>query len=509
MSDRARDLSRGTAFNAASRVLSAAVAIGLSPLIIAHIGLSDFGFWSLVSSAASYALVLDFGIGVTLARHFAENQASGDAARTRKQAASGLAISALVTVATLALTLAIVVVIEASGIADGWPSGWAIGVLGSTVALGGTLMASPYLAFPRAEQLWGLSSAPVVAYQAVYAALSVVLLLAGLGMAGLGVAMGLGGIAMFLTARTFQRKHWPGGIELRAATREESVALVRYGGNLQVAGLAQLVNTQADKPLILAAGGSLAFVGAYDLASRVILQVRALPLGAVFPLVVSLTKSTTENLGDAIPAYRWSYEKLAVLGVGPLFAVYGIAFAAIPVWLGSGYDDVGLVLVVLGLGYGLNLLTAAGTAMANARGRPQLERNYCLIMLACKALLSLILGVAFGPWGVVAATPLALSLSSAWFLTRLRSLLQTEAGGAVPVGHLGGRVLEALALGMLIGALGVAGGVALKTVGAPIWEFAAFCAAALLALCGTWLVAFKETRQAVNSLGRRRPGASA
>src|SRR5262249_29838711 len=88
---------------------------------------------------------------------------------------------------------------------------------------------------------------------------------------------------------------------------------------------------------------------------------------------------------------------IAVAGMTPL----------IDAWLGDEAGDAALYGMVLTLAYGVNLLTGASVAYLRALGRPGLEARYGGIVIAANISLTVVLGIAFGPVGVVSATAAA------------------------------------------------------------------------------------------------------
>jgi peptidoglycan biosynthesis protein MviN/MurJ (putative lipid II flippase) len=76
--------------------------------------------------------------------------------------------------------------------------------------------------------------------------------------------------------------------------------------------------------------------------------------------------------------------------------------------------------------YGLSLLTGTPVAYLRAIGRPSLEARLGAVLIACNVVLTVALGIAFGAYGVVAATTLAYCIGTGWFLRRFRSVVPRE-----------------------------------------------------------------------------------
>ena len=120
-------------------------------------------------------------------------------------------------------------------------------------------------------------------------------------------------------------------------------------------------------------------------------------------------------------------------------------------WLGPTYSTAGVIALVLGAGYAVNIATGAGTAVAMGAGRPDIDRNYCLLGFGLNVALTVALGVAFGRWGVIAATALGLALSSLWLIRIVDRWLSVSVLSLRGIaGSRGTRAL--LAWGLVVGA---------------------------------------------------------
>ncbi|MDQ8044964.1 MAG: oligosaccharide flippase family protein [Solirubrobacteraceae bacterium] len=425
------------------------VSLALSPFIVHELGLRVFGFWALVSALTQYQGLLDLGIGIALARFVAVHGALDERERIDRLSAAAVAVTGPIAAAVVLVSIVVVLVLPGSW-TDTWPAHWQLTVVTVSGALSCSLLASVLLAFPRGLERWDLQSLASLVYQLVFGACTLVTLLAGAGIEGLGFSTLAGGLAMFAVAFTIKRRLWPQRILGRAHWADVK-ELVGYSANLQVSSLTMIVNAQADKPMILAVGGSLQFVGLYELASRVAAQARYFPFAVLGPLTVRLAHETAgKPLAVARPLYDWALRHLIALGVAPMLAFYGVCYPLVMAWLGPSFEGSSQMVALLGLGYAVNLMTGAGTALANAAGRPDLERNYCLIALATNLSLSALLGALVGPWGVVVATMTGLIVSAIWFLWRVQAWLADGTGWTTDVLREG---LPNLAVGLAFGVL--------------------------------------------------------
>lgn len=491
-------LAANTWANVSAKTAGILIALVLSPFIVSQVGLRIFGFWAIVSSLSQYASLLDFGIGTALTRYVAALDALEDDEGLARKVASGVVTSVLFG-AILITSSCLASLFLPVGATRSWPDGWEWAIGGVGVNLACVSVASAFHALPRGLSRWDLYNASVITSQLTVGLSSVALLLGGLGLAGLGVSAALGGLALVASARVCAGRVWSGPWTVRSAQPKDVVELVRYGTNLQASTLTTVVNAQADKPMILAFGGSLKFVAYYDLASRVAFQLRALPVAVLGPLTVRAAAGTA---GHGVAAIRAFYARalriISRLGVGPLLVTYGACYPLTFAWLGAGYGSTAAILAILGAGYGTNLITGAGTAVADGCGRPDLVRNFCFVCLGTNLGLSLLLGVLIGPWGIIAATGISLAVCSLWLLRSIDRWLGLRASGVE--GPLRGSAVF-LAVSLAWGASTITA-TELLALNTRVENF--LLGTVSIALYGAYcLVALPESRRLLTSMGGR------
>jgi O-antigen/teichoic acid export membrane protein len=86
-----RRIVSNTLANGAAQVTAMVAALVFMPMLIRSFGVGDFGLYLLASSIASYASLVDFGVGTSLVKNVAEASASGDRARLSKYVSTSLA----------------------------------------------------------------------------------------------------------------------------------------------------------------------------------------------------------------------------------------------------------------------------------------------------------------------------------------------------------------------------------------------------------------------------------
>jgi O-antigen/teichoic acid export membrane protein len=409
-------LRQNVALNIGGKSFSILTSLFTAPFIIYHIGLSAFGFWALISAFSQYTALLDFGVGSALIRYVAELYSLHDYDSIARKGAAGFYISLAYGLVVLIISVGFCLLMPTS-VTHNWPPGWEWAVMGVGITLASVSVASTYQAFSGGLARWDLQNVPLIVFQLVLLVSIVVLLSAGAGLAGLGMASAIASAFLVGSSWLTSRRVWRQSRAPNIPRREDFRSLFKYGMNLQIVNLVVVINLQSDKPILLLFGGSLKFIAFYELASKVAFQMRSVPVMALAPLTAVAASDTA---GRSLATLRSYYERalyqVVGFGVGPLFAAFGAGWPLVLVWLGTGYTTTADMMVILGVGYAVNLVTGAGTAVAQGCGRPELDRNYSLLGLGINVVLTLGLGAAFGPWGVVVATTLGLSLSSPWLL---------------------------------------------------------------------------------------------
>jgi O-antigen/teichoic acid export membrane protein len=234
-------------------------------------------------------------------------------------------------------------------------------------------------------------------------------------------------------------------------------------------------------------------------------MIRSLPLTAFGPLIAaSARESATDDAGRTRAFYERSYRAVLALGVAPLAALYGASYVLIIAWVGGAYHTSGLIAVVLGIGYTINVATGAGTTLAMGAGRPDIDRNYSVLGFALNAVLTVGLGILIGKWGVIVATTLGLVLSSLWLLRLVDRWLGSN---VLSLRHIAGTrgTLALILLGATIGGAATAAGIAGDV--SNRWVALAIGVGAMSLFAVIWLVAVDRlgVLDVRRVLGRRTP----
>lgn len=492
-------LRANTLANIGGKGLSIAVSLFTSPFIVTQVGVEAFGFWAIISAFSAYAALLNFGMGPALMRYVAAHHALGEHDAIARKGTASMLIAWVFAILIVAVSAAAALLVPSSW-SSGWPAHWQAALVGVGVNLACVSIASAFQAYPAGLGRWDLQNIPTAIFQVVFTISIVVTLLCGMDLDGLGLSVALAGAAMALSAWAVARFVWRQSWSLRDIRRDETKELLRYGGNLQLINLVVVINVQSDKPVLLAAGGSLRFVAYYELASRVAFQLRSLPVMALGPLA---TQAAHDAAGKPIEVLRRFYERsltlITSIGAAPLLAVFGACYPLMLAWLGPSYTTTSEIVVVLGFGYAINLITGAGSSIARGCGRPELDRNYSFLGLAVNIVLTVLGAVLWGPWGVIAATTAGLTFGSVYMLISMDRWVGSRTFSRASA------VLPALP-SLLLGALTFAGTIVamqfLPTHSRPICLLYGLASVAVFA--ALWLAISPEVRVRIRERLHRR-----
>lgn len=183
--------------------------------------------------------------------------------------------------------------------------------------------------------------------------------------------------------------------------------IFKYSAELHVIGVFQLLYDPISKFLLSKYGG-LDFVGFYELAYRLVMQIRSLIVSAnqvIVPMVSHLTKGEGEKQDT-------SYLKVLNIVILFAFTIFTILIVLAPYisfyWIGH-YEKIFLFsMLVLTIGYFFN--TIATPAYFSNMGIGDLKGNLLsqIVIALINVLLGVLLGYSLGGWGVILAWGISL-----------------------------------------------------------------------------------------------------
>lgn len=493
-----RTLARNTAFNGAGRLWDGVISLLLTAYIVRTLGTAQYGLWGVATAVTGYAGILDLGAGSAFAKYIAEHSERREDDQVSAIVSTGLAIYlalgvVFVAIAWLALDglLALAANVRADVAGD-----FANPVVRDDLKYlvrGGILLfaaancVSAFTAVQTGLQRMGVTNALSFGASWVKVISTVVFLENGFGVRGLVLvhACVLGMFAVGSITAAFVL--WP---RLRVSpariSRAAAGRLLSFGWRAQVARLAHLIMFETDVLVIALVLRNVELAGIYKIGLDLANKMRQLPsilLSAVLPAASAINaRGDRERL---LRLYLTASRYVAAAVVPVALFLAGGAYLTLRAWIGPQIDlrDSAIVLQIMAIGYIANMLPGAGVAVALGAGRPDLQMKSGLVSMSSNLVLTIVLALAVGFWGVPAATACSMLISWVWFSTRIGNLLE------VPLREYVRRVIVWPVLSALPGAVVCTAASEWYFSDVGRWEsFAAICGAVAIGLAAYALI---------------------
>ncbi|MFZ2113863.1 MAG: oligosaccharide flippase family protein [Solirubrobacteraceae bacterium] len=285
----AAKLVRNTLANGLGSVAGILVGLVLTPFLIHRLGLEAYGVWALaltLTFAGGYASLSDIGIEGATVRYVAESSSDRDLAALNRAVCTSLAVFCAIglVLAPIAVALAHPLVLlfgvpqhlRAAATA-------CFELVGLQLAF--ELPARAFVAVLEGTQQFIVYQSVELGRTLLQAALYVIVVLRGWGIAGLGGALAASSLAALIAYWVLAHRAISG---LRAsplgASRTELARLARFGGGVFALRLVSTIYNQMDKLIVGIALGPRP-VGLYEIANRVNLGATTISSASVSALV--------------------------------------------------------------------------------------------------------------------------------------------------------------------------------------------------------------------------------
>jgi O-antigen/teichoic acid export membrane protein len=407
-------VARNALFAVGQAIASAAILLVTYRIMMDWLTIEQIGLWSLIMGATTLARLSEFGLGAGALRFVAADLAGGRPERAARTIAMA-ALAVLLLVGTLALVLfpwihSYVRAIATPALAP------AVDRL-LPAAMAGLVLSAVANVFLNAID--GMQRIDVRARLQVVVSLvqllAIWLIVPVQGLAGLAlVALAQAGFqlvcALSIAAAMLRQ---PLASYLRFERRRFG-ELVRYGGAMQLGGLAQLLFEPLVK-VLLAGFSGLALTGYFDMANRIVLQARSIivtAFSALVPHIAARSGEAADNREAVAGTYREAMDTLLLTGLPFLACVAGAMPLALTLWKGQ-YEAVFLAVAIVQLAaWSLNLLTAPSYLIYTGLGQLRWVVGAHIAIGVVTLVLGPALGLAFGGPGVLGAAAVGLVLGS-------------------------------------------------------------------------------------------------
>jgi O-antigen/teichoic acid export membrane protein len=372
---RSRRTARNALFGFSGFVYSAVLAVVITPVLVHGLGPVYYGIFALSAVAVSFVGMLDFGMGTALVQFLSSSLARSGAEEPRQLVQASAAFYAIVGVVGFAITIVVGTVL-APAVFDLAPRELAVArfaLIVSGAAFAFDTVARAYSAVPLALQRTGVSAAVRILWGTVGAAVTLAVVLPGLGLRWLVAGYAAIDIAGLVLAAVVARRVLPG---LRIRPRWDSTRIRRlmtFSGWVFLANMSAFVIFQFDR-IMLGALASVSAVTYYAVPS----SMASYLLAATSSLAAIVVPATGDLIarGDAVAVERLYRRatRLCLLFVGSL-AVPAMFFghSLLEVWLGRNFAGRSTtVFQVLAGTFVLFSLTVVPYNMLIAGGRPKI-----------------------------------------------------------------------------------------------------------------------------------------
>ena len=426
---------RNVAFGGLRSLLVAPVPFLLTPLILKEIGAVGYGTWAVFLAINGMTSLADLGLVGTVSKFVAEHNARSDYVSLNRILNTGLAVFGILAFLVAGLLWAgssVVVRVLFRGSTINAPELVSLFRF-FLVAIGSNVLILLFSSVTTGLQRLDLTNVMSAFNVLCAAGLSSILLLRGLGIAGLVYGQICAAVLTLIVYLILVRRLLP-QIRLNplAIDATEAKHIFSFSLRLYFTQAAVLVHNNVEK-LLLALFVSVQAAGWYDIANDVALKIRGaigIVLTPVMPAASELGALKDDRRLEEL--YYRAHKYLAFVGIPVVCYVGAVSGRFVELWIGPAFHMIALPLGVLVFVNFLNLTSGPGFFVFAGNGNLGPGMRSAVAGILMNVCFSLILIYKFGFAGAVLGTSISLTLATGYFLY----LFHSETGN--PVGRLFG-----------------------------------------------------------------------
>lgn len=398
----------------------------LAPVMLARLGLTLFGVWAVTGAIATYAAIMDLGIRRAVERFVAFYDARGDRRAIEELFGLGLLVITGVTVFASAAAAAAAPFVahllnDTLSVSD-----MRIVLLSAVAIMVLNAYQSVMRAIPNGLQQMVPPALAQTAGNVINFVFSLAALLLSRDLVVYALANAAAAAVSVIPTAIAVKKVWS-PVRVRIPSRPLVKEVLGFSLKAQVVWLGALVNNQTDK-IILGVFVDVRAAGAYEIANRVVLAVKALSIMSISALTSASTAKITREGSHVIPEFYRRYTERSLSVALPLMIFTCVsASVLLTMWLGVVPENTLAVVVVLTLANCVNMATQVATIVSIGDGRVGAIARLSLVIVVLNIVLTIALTPFFGLWGVLAGSALAISLGGAGFLVYFHRLYEIPA----------------------------------------------------------------------------------
>ncbi len=405
----------------------------LTPLILAQIGLTGYGVWTLLFTICRYVNAVDANFGVAYNKYTAEYDARGDYGTLSEIVGAGIVLVGSIAVAAFALFWAIrLPLLRLLQVPETMLDNAALALM--IILASVALRMSFGCAFPILNGLQRMDLRDMLGILAsvIEFVVSIVLLYRGWRLLGLAIGHFVGQVTTTVMAYWLCRRLRPElAISPWRSTRKGLGKIAALGGRFQFLSVAQLLVNYGTRLVVSGLLGPAA-LGIMELADKLIRLGRAVGHALVAPILPAVSNLRARGDIARMQALLERGTKLVSMTCLPCFAFLAIfADRLLLLWTGETFELAAWTVRMIAPVAYLNMLTGMGTAALRSRGNIRVELSFALVGAAILVLLYYPGYLLAGYAGMVTVEVLAGIAAVSWFMSAFARMEHIDFKGYV------------------------------------------------------------------------------
>ena len=393
-------------------IVSGATLFILYYYLLRTIGATELGIWSVVLATSSTARLSELGLSGGVVRFVAKYMARRDEASSGAVVqTAAISIAGLMIVVVVALYPVLGSVLRYFLPADGYSAGLRL-IPFALISLWFGSLSGVFTSALDGILRTDVRSLVMMGGVALHLVL-VFIFVPKYGLLGLAYAQVIQSIFVLVLSWSILRRYLtllP--IFPSRWNRSLFVEMFRYGVNFQIGSMAQLFCEPATK-LLMSKFGGLDLVAYYEMANRMVTQLRALVVSAsqvMVPVISGIFEAAPERLASV---YREYYSLLMFVAL-PLFSgLVAITPIVSEIWVGDYEKSFVIFSTILAIGWFLNTFNAPSYFSNMGTGHLNWNTTAHVVIAILNVILGAGLGSMFGGFGVALGFSVALAIGSA------------------------------------------------------------------------------------------------
>jgi O-antigen/teichoic acid export membrane protein len=406
-------------------VFSSAFQVGLIGIIyfflyrylLKHLGVELLGVWSVVMATSSVANLANFGMSTSVVRFVALYVKSGDTAKINK-----LIFTAVIFVLALFVALSLLIVpfaqILLAKVVDAEHVAIALRILPySIICLILNSVGGVYASVLDGMQKNYLRSL-IYTFSSIVLLVATYLLTNRYGLQGVvfaqlaqSVFAILGCLLLVINLTSYNPFKWQWS---KSIFKE----IFAYGLKFQFISLAAMFNEPITK-ILMAKFGGLQFTGYYEMANRLIMQLRGVVINAnqsLIPLMVKSDHQETETENSNEKIYKLSFLCVSLISIVLMFLPVYVSGIISGVWIGHYESIFDLILFITAVSMYINLLCGPAYFAMLSEGNLNSIMISQIVIALVNVMVGYGLGMVYGGMGVVSGWLIAVVLGTSYLI---------------------------------------------------------------------------------------------